>query len=652
MADAKIKVVSYARVSTVMQASKDFSSIDVQERIIKDYVASHPEYELVAMFADRGRSAKDMNRPAIRELMARIEKDDIRIVLSYRLDRISREKLSFYKFEDLLRSHGVRLIYTNDINFEDNPSGNLAKGVVIATAQYERETTSLRIRDKYREAIKAGYHAGGYAPIGYKIGDVKKSLIIEPDSAAVVKKIFAMFLSGEAPCEIAEHISATYGKTPVRISKRGKEYGGYPYTENLIRRILANPIYTGYVCYDDGDSRRFFEGRHEAIIPRNQWTSTQEKLKAAKSEPIHSPLEIRIKNPYLLKKLLFCSCGANMTVGGSGKKHKDGTPYLYYVCTRKQHERAACSCDTAIALNIIEDVVFSSVGYIATNEISVKDVKNANAEYKTSLENERETLRKKIEVADKSVQSALDKFALLGNDESIRNAISKNLREKTKLLEDMRLRLNEVNGELSAFRERIDLDNFQIKAAIENLDFCKDSLTTKQKEKILQATVAKLVLSVKNRKKAKRTCSLTILPKDNCEQPIVVEFTVDNSQGRGMWEVLAPFKLLGGEQAPKRDASYKRIKQHFLHEIVGWEKIRRDENLSIRELADRLGLKKSIVARKLKMLGKLSEDAIMYLLKMRLERYTKKVSFLKLEKIADAPSLKQVGMIKSLAGIA
>lgn len=156
----KIKCVSYVRVSTAMQASKEFSSVEAQEAIIKEYVAKHSEYELVDMFADK-LSAKNMNRPGIKQLKSRIGQGDIRVVLSYRLDRVSREKLSFYEFEALLKSYDVKLIYTNDINFEDNPSGNLAKGVVIATAQYERETTSLRVKDKYRESLKAGYHAGG-----------------------------------------------------------------------------------------------------------------------------------------------------------------------------------------------------------------------------------------------------------------------------------------------------------------------------------------------------------------------------------------------------------------------------------------------------------------------------------------------------------
>lgn len=295
--------------------------------------------------------------------------------------------------------------------------------------------------------------------------------------------------------------------------------------------------------------------------------------------------------------------------------------------------------------------MFSAIGYIATREISVKDVKNANAEYKIKLEKERESLRGKVEIIDRAVQTLLDKFASLGDEESIKDAVAKNIKSKSKDMESMRMRIKEINYELDSLKEEINLDNFQIKAAIENLEYCKDSLSQEQKEKILQTSVSKLVLSVLSRKGAKRICNLAIFPKESGSAVINVEFSVDNSRGRGMWEVLVPFKLRGGEQVPKPNAAYKKIKQHFLHEIVKWEKIRSGENLSIRELADRLELKKSIVARKLKMLGSLSEDAVMYLLKMRLERFTKRITFLKLEKIAKAPTFKQVKLIKELAGI-
>ncbi len=336
----KIKVVGYARVSTDMQASKEFSSVEVQKRIIKDYVANHEEYELVEVFADEGKSAKNMNRPEIRRLMERIQKDDIRVVLSYRLDRVSREKLSFYQFEDLLRRHNVQLIYTNDVNFDDTPSGNLAKGVIIAASQYERESTAQRIRDKYHESLKVGYRPGSFPPLGYKNGKQPKTIEIS-SNAKYIREIYALYLGGKRPSEIYAHMNAVYGATPQWRSKNGNLRGGALYTQTFIERVLSNPTYAGYVFKTNKDgSKQLFEGLHKPIINRSDWEKVQEKLALDKEnknakEADDTP-KIRERNPYILKKLLFCSCGANMTVGGSGKKRPDGSEYYYYVCSRKK----------------------------------------------------------------------------------------------------------------------------------------------------------------------------------------------------------------------------------------------------------------------------------------------------------------------------
>ncbi len=137
-------------------------------------------------------------------------------------------------------------------------------------------------------------------------------------------------------------------------------------------------------------------------------------------------------------------------------------------------------CDF-VFVYIVEEIVFVAIGYMATNSVSVKDVKNANEEFRDDLLKEQETLRREITSLDKSVQPALDTFATLGNDESLQSAIKKNLQDKTKSLADKKARLAEVNDELARFRERIDLSDYQIKANIENLEYCKDSLTLDQK---------------------------------------------------------------------------------------------------------------------------------------------------------------------------
>lgn len=132
----KIRVAGYTRVSTQMQVGGNFASLDAQANMIRGWVSTHPDCELVEIFEDAGRSGKDMNRPAIRKLMSRVQKGDIDMVVSYRLDRVSRDNFSYYEFEKLLDQYNVRIHYTNDINTDRSPGGLLIKDVNLAVGAY------------------------------------------------------------------------------------------------------------------------------------------------------------------------------------------------------------------------------------------------------------------------------------------------------------------------------------------------------------------------------------------------------------------------------------------------------------------------------------------------------------------------------------
>lgn len=142
-ANAKIKVVGYARVSTELQIKgKEFNSIDAQKSIISEYVASHPEMELAEMFSDPGKSGKDMNRPGMQALIRRIKQGDIKCVLCYRLDRISRDKFDYFKFEELVRNCGVSVHYTNDFNPDDSPMGKFVQMLMVGLASWSETKPS------------------------------------------------------------------------------------------------------------------------------------------------------------------------------------------------------------------------------------------------------------------------------------------------------------------------------------------------------------------------------------------------------------------------------------------------------------------------------------------------------------------------------
>ena len=441
-----------------------------------------------------------------------------------------------------------------------------------------------------------------------------------------------------------------HGEIPPRVSRKGKAYCVSTYTENFIRRFLANPLYCGLVYYTDDDGKiQYFEGKHSPIISRKDWDLVRQKLSQPK-EKQESPV-IRNRKPYLLKKILFCACGANMTVGGCGKKRKDGGSYSYYTCTRKQHQRSQCKCDTSIALEFIEDIVFSAIGYFATKGVSISDIKNANADYKNSLEEEQYSLRIKISKGEDDLKNSLSKFESLEGNAILQEAIEKRLSEKSKSIEQMKARLKDVNAELSGFKEKLDIGHLQVQASIENLPLCQSELSVQHKKEILEASVKKLVLKVKFRKGAKRLFSLTFFPKNEAESAVVIEFSLDNSSGRGLWEITKPFNLKSFSLENKAPLASQKIKQHFLHKVVEWKRTMDEKSLSIRELSEQIGLKKSMVGRQLKMLSNLSESAIEYILKMRFARHTQRLGFRTLENISKKHAAMQVKLIKIAVGI-
>lgn len=539
----KIKVVGYARVSTSMQvAGKEFSSIEAQSAIIRRFVAQNPDMELVEIFTEPGKSGKNMNRPGIKALINRIRQGDIKFVLSYKLDRISRDKFDYYEFEKLMMEHNVKAHYTNGFNSDGSPAGEFMKDLLVAHAVMERSQTSERIRDKIAESLNAGYKCGGYAPIGYKCGDRPKTMDIDESTAPMVCEIFSLFADRLGIAGIVRHMSDKYGKMPPRISRSGKVHERGLFTENKIGRILRNPIYAGYVFTKKG-GLKLFDGLHQPLADREVWHEIQKKLDA---KPKVKKIHIRERSPFLLKKYLFCSCGANMTVGGSGKVHKDSSLYRYYVCSRKNHLKAQCSCNTRISLNVIESVLFSVIGRYATNALKPGDISRNESEYKSALLSEKKSLTTKKSNCERDLKNAAKRFATVSGNSVLKNVLEEQLQTLSTEIEQISSRLSEIEEELLLYEKSISLGDVHNKAILENLDCLQQDLTLDERCEIVKLCVKKAVLKAKTISHYKREFLLVIFQTSEevfSAPSLEVSFTLDNSNGKGEWMITSPFLL-------------------------------------------------------------------------------------------------------------
>lgn len=646
----KIKVIGYVRVSTLMQVmGKEFSSIEAQQAIIRDYVARHPEMELIEIFTDPGRSGKNMNRPGMQALLRRVKHGDIKFVLSYKLDRISRDKFDYYEFEKLMRSSGARVHYTNDINSDGSPAGELMKDIMAALAMFERSQTSQRIKDKFDESVKAGYRSGGYAPLGYVFGDLPKTIKIDQDTAHLVKEIFEHFVNDVTLSDIARIMTHKYGDLPPRKSRNGKVTQRGKYCENFIMKLLKNPTYAGYV-YKTNPKLELYEGLHEGLIERTQWEEVQQKLRNRNKL---RKIEIRECNPYILKKYLFCACGANMTVGGSGKRHKDGSPYHYYICSKKKHYKSECDCDTRISLSVMESVIFSIIGHYTTPDIKPAEIPKNEGEYKNELLAQKRKLTIEKSNLDRDLKNALKRFAGFDGNAALKRAMESELQNLSVKVEITENRLIEINEELALYEKNISLGDVQNKAILENLDSLQKQLIMDERREILKICIKKAVLQVKLKKYFKREFRLTIFPTTqnaaNIPCPALeVSFSLDNSKGKGEWAILSPFELKC-ENFGKTNTSSNRgkIKRHWLHEVMRWGK-QIDEGSTITEIAELNGLGKSMVSRKLKLLKTLSNEVIEAVLTIKYEKDIEAVSFRKLDNLSELSKPHQMAKLNSL----
>ena len=640
MGNRKVRAVGYARVSTKNQlVGREFNSIDTQKAIIVYYAQTHSEIELVQIFSDPGRSGKNMKRPGMQAMIERIKQGDIDCVLAYKLDRVSRDGLDYLTLESELRGLNVSIIYTNDANPDDTPMGHIQRHMMVGFAQFEREQNAQRVCDKHLELLKQGYHAGGYPPLGYNCGEKKCTLVIDPPAAPHVREMFALCVKGKTPAEIASIMLKKYGTVPEHKTRNGRIYGGNRYCENFVRRVLTNPVYAGYVSRKKTE---LFEGLHEAIISRADW-ETACKVLAPKPQKLRP--QIMACNSHILKGKLFCGCGAAMTCGASGKRHKDGSLYHYYICSAKNRERTARMCKTGIAKSVLESVVFSAIGYAVTRGIPLKEIRESSQKYESELLKEQKELANLKRDKERKLREKVKLFGEVAGNEVLRKAIEDELQKLSEEVEKLAARLSEIAKETELFNHDTDLGDLQTKAALADMDSVQNELTVEEKKALARDAIEKLTLTAKSQSKYKRRFLLKIVP--TCEYLpqlgiLDIEFEVDTAKGRSDWKIVAPFEIASENyEQNHKPREYKPQKRHWLHTVVAWQ-AKIGSGATMAEIAELSGVSVPMVCRKLKLLERLNAKVIEKILSSKLAETNERLSFRTMEMLSKLPKSGQL----------
>src|ERR1043166_9668461 len=344
-----VRCAIYTRKSSEEGLEQSFNSLEAQREACQAYIASqkHEHWRGIAThYDDGGYSGGSMERPALRQLLQDIDAGKIHVVVVYKVDRLTRALSDFAKIVDVFDKRQVSFVSVTQQFNTTTSMGRLTLNVLLSFAQFEREVTGERIRDKIAASKRKGMWMGGTLPFGYDV--CERKLVINAQEAAQVKRIFELYLELGCVAKLKSDLDREGWRSKVRISHLGQKSGGRAYSRGALYCLLQNPVYVGKIRHRDA----IYAGEHDGIIPEQIWDKVQERLRAnCKTRRTGN----NAKSPSLLVGLLFDPDGSRFTPFHADKR---GKRYRYYVSQGKIHGRpAAASSPTRIPARDIEEIV-------------------------------------------------------------------------------------------------------------------------------------------------------------------------------------------------------------------------------------------------------------------------------------------------------
>lgn len=367
----------YTRKSTEHGLELEFNSLDAQREACEAYIQSQTSVGwklLPRRYDDPAYSGGSLVRPALQRLLKDIEAGEIDVVVVYKIDRLTRSLSDFAKVVEIFDSKSISFVAVTQQFNTTTSMGRLTLNVLLSFAQFERELSSERVRDKVAASRKKGKWMGGNVPLGYRVVD--KKLLIESSEAKNVQYIFRRYLEVKTLQNLISDLAEKKIITRKRLLRKNSPVGGKSLTFGPLAYLLKNRIYTGEV----GHKGVWFPGEHEPIVKDKLFKAVQEQLK------VNSVVrrQKRTASSALLTGILFDDRGNRMTPSYTTKR---GVRYRFYVNSillsgrsgimgavrrvsalrlesavsnalrRKFPEKAESLSDTELAMNAIQKII-------------------------------------------------------------------------------------------------------------------------------------------------------------------------------------------------------------------------------------------------------------------------------------------------------
>jgi len=369
MSERQLRCAVYTRKSSEEGLEQAFNSLDARRESGLDYIKSQKHQGWLAVpsqYDDGGYSGGSMVRPGLERLLADIRSRRVDVVVVYKVDRLSRSLADFARLMQTFDEHQVSFVSVTQQFNTTTSMGRLTLNMLLSFAQFEREVTGERIRDKIAATKRKGIWIGGIPPIGYRLplendkshvtGD-RTLRIVEPE-AAIVRSIFEGYLETGSLVTLAKRLDKAGHTTKRWSSVLGKPHGGRRLTTTQLYRILNNPIYLGKITHTRGEKTEVYDATHIPIVSRVLWDKVHARMERIEHEARH-----RWTHTHLLKGKIrtfedFAMSPGSVQKIAKGAKSSVGARLTRYYTSQKALKEGYANCPVkSINAGHLDDLV-------------------------------------------------------------------------------------------------------------------------------------------------------------------------------------------------------------------------------------------------------------------------------------------------------
>ena len=344
-----VRCAIYTRKSTEDGLEQEFNSLDAQYDACTAYALSqrHEGWTVVKdRYDDGGFSGGTLQRPGLKRLLDDIEVGKVDIILLYKIDRLTRSLSDFAKIVDILDRKGASFVSITQSFNTTTSMGRLTLNMLLSFAQFEREVTGERIRDKIAASKRKGIWMGGPVPLGYDV--VERKLIVNKREADLVRHIMQRYLALGSVRELVTELAANGHRTKLQVRASRANRGGCTFQRGTLYHLLSNKIYLGKIVHKG----EVFEGEHDAIVPEDLWNEVLAMLAARSQGGNTRAAPSRIS---LLTGLLYDGEGRAMVPTHTQKKNRR---FRYYATRTDLVDQSTA---WRVKAQDLEDIVISQL---------------------------------------------------------------------------------------------------------------------------------------------------------------------------------------------------------------------------------------------------------------------------------------------------